>query len=128
MVLINGKSQISFVLQTLNEAETIIGDIRNISSSMKAVGLSYEIIVVNDASGDNTEALVKAEGVKVISHNKNKGVGAARKTGLLAAVGDIIVMTDADGTYPTREVHRLIENMVEADMVIGVTGRFKTSH
>ena len=111
--------RISFVLPAFNEAGTIRGDIENITSSMRRIGPDYEIIVVDDGSQDDTLMRARAEGATVIRHRRNRGVGAARKTGLLAARGDIIVMADADGTYPTSEVHRLIEQMVEADMVIG---------
>jgi glycosyltransferase involved in cell wall biosynthesis len=47
--------------------------------------------------------------VQLIQHPRNRGTGAARTTGLKAARGDVIVMTDADGTYPTHEMPRLIE-------------------
>ncbi|MDP8249025.1 MAG: glycosyltransferase family 2 protein [Candidatus Tritonobacter lacicola] len=115
--------RVSFVLPAFNEAGTIGDDIRNIHSSMRDIGLSYEVIVVDDGSTDDTGKASEAAGAGVISHNSNKGVGAARKTGLRAARGEIVVMTDADGTYPTLEVHRLVERMEGADMVIGARTR-----
>lgn len=110
---------VSFILPALNEATTISSDIRNIRRSMRKTGLSYEIIVVDDGSVDATGEVAREAGAKVINHDRNRGVGAARKTGLRAALGTVVVMTDADGTYPTREVHRLIERLEGLDMVIG---------
>lgn len=111
--------KISFVLPAFNEAATVGSDVGNIHSSMKGIGQSYEIIVVNDGSVDDTEDAARMAGATVINHDRNRGVGAARKTGMRAARGGIIVMTDADGTYPTGEVHRLIERIADSDMIIG---------
>lgn len=81
-----------------------------------------ELIVVNDASRDRTaEIAASIKGVTVITHEVNKGYGAALKTGFHAARGEYLGFLDADGTYPPELFPRLCRNLAEtrADMVIG---------
>lgn len=79
----------------------------------------YEILVIDDGSQDNTAALARAKNVRVCQHRENHGSGASRKTGLLQARGDIIVMIDADGTYPAESIPQLLALFPDYDQVIG---------
>ena len=84
--------KISCIIPAFNEESTIIGVIKNV----KKVKVINEIIVVDDSSTDNTYKNAKSEGVRVIKNAKNKGKGAAIKTGISHSSGDIILFLDAD--------------------------------
>jgi glycosyltransferase involved in cell wall biosynthesis len=79
----------------------------------------YEIIVVDDGSTDKTIEVAERHGARVVRHPYNIGNGAAVKTGIRAASGDIIVLMDADGQHPPSDVPRLISEIGDYDMVVG---------
>lgn len=111
---------VSVVVPAYNEEAAIGDDLAAIQDALDGCGAQYEIIVVDDGSVDRTGAIAASyDGVRVIRHTHNRGTGAARTTGMRAAQGDVIVMTDADGTYPNHDIPRLLEALAEADMVIG---------
>jgi len=117
---------VSVVIPVYNEEEAIGDDLDLILETMKNSGYDYEVIVVDDGSTDATaEIMQQRPGVRLIKHPTNRGVGAARTTGLRAARGEIVVMTDGDGTYPNQDIPRLVAEM-EAhgwDMVVGARRR-----
>jgi len=117
---------ISIVIPMYNEEQAIGAELERITAAMEQSGRPYEIIVVDDGSTDGSAQIVRRwEGVRLIQHPVNRGTGAARTTGLKAARGEVIVMTDADGTYPNQEMPRLVAVLEEqgCDMVIGARRR-----
>lgn len=111
---------ISIVIPVYNEATTVGQDLDAIFDAMDAAGCDYEVLVVNDGSTDGTAAvLAQFPRVRFVAHHENRGVGAARTAGMLLAQGAIVVTTDGDGTYPNREMPRLLARMVDQDMVVG---------
>lgn len=124
----NEKLFISIVIPAFNEEEAIGRDIDAIKETMDKTDYKYEILVVDDGSSDKTADIVEEKGIRIIKHKINKGSGAARKTGIRAATGDIIVMTDADGTYPNHLIPRLLEFIPEYDQVIGARTEEKGTH
>ncbi len=82
-----------------------------------------EIIVVSDGSTDQTAVVAARAGVRVIRHRINKGYGAALKTGIRAAQGDVIVMMDADGEHSAAHIQSLLDALGDNDMVVGARGK-----
>ena len=82
----------------------------------KIVDDSYEVIVVDDGSGDGTSEAASRFPCRVIRHEENKGNGEALKTGIREAKGENIIWIDADDTYPAK----LIPQMAEALKTCGV--------
>jgi glycosyltransferase involved in cell wall biosynthesis len=115
---------VSIIIPVYNEEAAIGDDLDTIIETMDASSTPYEIIVVDDGSTDRSADIVrKRRGVRLIQHPYNRGVGAARTTGVRAAKGEVIVMTDGDGTYPNHEIPRLLGYIGEYDMVIGARRR-----
>jgi glycosyltransferase involved in cell wall biosynthesis len=116
------KRAVSIVIPAFNEEEGI----EKVLSELESLDLAEasEIIVVDDCSVDQTFQKSLARGARVIRHDQNIGYGAALKTGIRQAKNDIIIITDADGSYPIKSIPLLIENIENADMVVGArTGK-----
>jgi len=91
---------------------------------VKALGLPGEILVVDDGSTDKTFEAAQIPGITVLRHDVNRGYGQSLKTGILASKHDIVVITDADGTYPNEDIAKLLSHMDYYDMVVGArTGK-----
>lgn len=98
------------VAQTLNELHRVLGQ----------TGYTYEIVVVDDGSRDRTaEILTGRSDIHLLQHRRNRGYGAALKTGIAHAKYPLVAITDADGTYPNDRLSELIALTQEADMVVG---------
>jgi len=80
-----------------------------------------DVIVVDDGSSDRTaEHVAQVDGVCVVRHDCNRGYGAALKTGLSQAPGELLAFLDADGTYPPEQLPQLCRAVLDgADMAIG---------
>ncbi len=83
-----------------------------------------EVLVVDDHSTDNTAKIARVHGATVICHSRNKGVGAAMKTGISYAKKlkpNIVITIDADGQHRPEEIPHLIQPIVvdDADLVLG---------
>jgi glycosyltransferase involved in cell wall biosynthesis len=103
-----------------NEKNTIL----EILKRVEAVGLASEIVVVDDGSKDGTKELLvahKMPGLRLQIHERNRGKGAAVRTGILAAQGDLILIQDADLEYDPRDIPALLKPVEEgiADVVYG---------
>jgi len=113
-------SLVSIVIPVYNEEEAIADDLDLVKRTMDTSGYEYELIVVNDGSTDRSVEIISSRPwVKLVHHERNRGNGAARTTGMKAAQGNIVIMTDGDGTYPNQDMPKMLEYMKQYDMVIG---------
>jgi glycosyltransferase involved in cell wall biosynthesis len=110
---------VSVVVPAFDEREAIAGSVRELREVMGGLDRPWELIVVDDGSTDGTGELARAEGATVVRHARNVGYGGALKTGIERARYDLIVITDADGTYPADAIPALLEHADEFDMVVG---------
>lgn len=112
---------VSVILPAYNEADSLAEEIDKLKKVLEAHKIPFEFIVIDDGSTDRTFQVAQSKGVKVVRHMKNRGVGAARKSGILAAQNEIILTTDADGTYPAEPIPQMLGSMIEKnyEMVIG---------
>jgi len=116
--------KVSIVVPAYNEELAIGPILQEISAVMEPWRGSYELIVVDDGSTDNTAIACRGcDDVVVVSHAQNRGTGAARTTGTRRARGEYVVMIDADGTYPVSAIPTVIKALQEHDMVIGARSR-----
>ncbi len=116
--------KLSILIPVFNEAGTIEEILRRVRAA-NANGLEKEIIVVNDASTDGTTAVLdklsKTNGLHVFTHPYNRGKGAAIRTALEHATGDVIIIQDADLEYDPADYSRLLQAILDgrADVVYG---------
>ncbi len=110
---------ISVVIPAYNEENGIGPVLDTLKSVLDNAYVDYEIIVVNDGSSDGTATAAEGHGVRLIQHRKNRGYGASLKTGIRAAINDTIVITDADGTYPSEAIPELLTLFESSDMIVG---------
>ena len=112
----------AIVIPCYNEVDAIADTIDHIIGTVAEE--DFELIVVDDGSTDGTaEALLRLSQVhprlRVLRHDRNQGYGAALKTGIRRSSAPLIVITDADGTYPNERIDELVEEAADADMVVG---------
>lgn len=118
--VINSESRVSVIIPVYNEQGGVKSVIDELQEVLSNLNINHEIIVVDDGSTDNSPEILKCiENIKYIRHHKNIGYGGSLKTGLRNAAGDIIVITDGDGTYPNAKIPELLSAMKENDMVVG---------
>ncbi|NKB99553.1 MAG: glycosyltransferase [Pseudomonadales bacterium] len=117
------KYEFAIVVPCFNEEAAISSTVHQLCEGL-GEGPAYQVIVVNDGSSDESEQILlaaqdKYEKLTVISHDENRGYGAALKSGLQQADARYIAITDADGTYPNDRLMELVKEMQDADMVVG---------
>jgi glycosyltransferase involved in cell wall biosynthesis len=116
-------AEFSIVVPCYNEEDGIEQTVNELRSSLKS-STNYEIVIVNDGSTDSTARILENlaqsdQTLRIANHNRNRGYGAALKTGIRHANSELIVITDADGTYPNDRIPDLVNETRNADMVVG---------
>ena len=113
------QDKISLVIPCFNERHAIERTIDEVNLLLGKV--LHEIIIVDDGSFDGTyEILKNRKDIKLVRNPYNKGYGYSIKKGILNSSGEIIVITDADGTYPIESILLMVKKLEEGyDLIIG---------
>ena len=110
-------ASVSILIPAYNEEGALADTVAAIEQH-RPLFKAMEIIVINDGSRDRTGEVARALPVTLIEHEINRGYGACLKDGLQQAKGELILTTDADGTYPLEDIPRLAADMSSFDMII----------
>lgn len=118
--------QLSVIVPCLNEEENVSLFPKTLFPALDKLGLTYEIVAVDDGSVDRTSAALEEfaaqkRPITVVRHERNRGLGAAVRTAIAAAKGDWAVVLDADMTFDPSQIEALWKAQLEtgADCVIG---------
>src|SRR3989344_46689 len=120
--------KLSIIIPVYNEEKTIL----NLLGRVKKVNIGKiqkEIIIIDDCSIDKTKDLIKnLKDIKILYRKKNLGKGAAIRTGLSVATGDIIIIQDADLEYYPEEYPKLLKPLLENKSKVVYGSRFLNKH
>jgi glycosyltransferase involved in cell wall biosynthesis len=115
----------SIVIPAFNESARIPATLQSVVACIRANGWSAEVIVVNDGSRDTTADLVRAFAktapeVRLVENPGNRGKGYSVRSGMLQALGEVVMFTDSDLSAPIEEAERLFAAIEQgADIAIG---------
>ena len=115
---------LTVILPCYNEAERLPGTLQALLAHLSAVPGEVEVLVVDDGSTDATVSVAEAAAavdrrIRVLSYCPNRGKGFAVRTGMLAAQGELVVFTDADGSYSPSDLDRIVAALAQAPVAIG---------
>lgn len=122
MQMENNKLSCGIIIPIYNEEDAIAQTLQRIKKiTSEITQWNFEIICVNDGSSDNSAKILKEiSNIKVITHQVNRGYGAALKTGLNYCRHEWVFIVDADATYPIEDLSKLLQEATAgADMVVG---------
>jgi glycosyltransferase involved in cell wall biosynthesis len=127
---------VTVVLPCYNEQDHVLEEIARISAALDSSGYSYELLAIDDKSTDETLARLRAAEatyprLRVVAFRRNGGSGTARRIGTHDALGEIVVWTDADMTYPNEripELVRYLDDNPDVDQVVGARTSEQGTH
>lgn len=117
---------LSIVIPAYNEEERIIPTIGAIASHLSDLGITWELIVTDDGSKDQTVTLVEQlnfTNLSLLKAPQNEGKGSAVRRGMLAARGKYILFDDADNSTPVEEIEKLLYKLVYEGYDVAVGSR-----
>jgi hypothetical protein len=115
---------LTVILPCYNEAERLPGTLQTLLAHLTEIPGEAEVLVVDDGSTDATVSVAETVAavdarVRVLSYRPNRGKGFAVRTGMLAAQGELVVFTDADGSYSPSDLDRIVAALAQAPVAIG---------
>ena len=121
--------RLSVIMPCYNEAESL----PDILNKVRAITIDKEIIVIDDCSNDDTPNVLANEqrndpNLRVIRHERNRGKGAAVRTGIAAATGDVIIVQDADLEYDPNDFYAVLKPIFDGRVGVVYGSRFMGSH
>ncbi|HEX5131841.1 MAG TPA: glycosyltransferase family 2 protein [Candidatus Krumholzibacteria bacterium] len=118
---------VSVVIPAFNEEAAIGQTLDEILAALAGSTRRYEILVVDDGSSDRTGAEAATRNhVRVITHRRNRGYGAALKSGVLASRAEIVLFYDADNQFEPVDIERMVNELSDHDAALGA--RTSASH
>lgn len=119
---------VTVVVPAYNEEGAITETVEAIREVFAGGEMEHEVLVVDDGSSDSTAERARSAGATMLRHPHNLGYGRSLKDGIREAKYDVIVITDADGTYPIEQIPVLLEEFAKGfDMVVGARQGYKDS-
>jgi glycosyltransferase involved in cell wall biosynthesis len=118
---------LSVIVPVFNERTTVAEILRRMRAVTLPRGLELEVVVVDDGSSDGTDKVLAAledSTVRVINHDRNKGKGAAIRTGLNTVRGDLVMVQDADLEYDPNDWPRLLDPILTGKAKVVYGSRF----
>lgn len=115
----NNIQGVSIVVPVYNEAQGLQSFIEELQQELASFSQPVEVILVDDGSTDGSKEILASQTLPYFRHDVNLGYGAAIKTGIQKSSMPIIVIIDADGTYPPAEIQKLANHLNSVDMVVG---------
>jgi glycosyltransferase involved in cell wall biosynthesis len=121
--------RLSVIMPCYNEAESL----PDILNKVRAITIDKEIIVIDDCSNDDTSNVLANEqrndpNLRVVRHERNRGKGAAVRTGIAAATGDVIIVQDADLEYDPNDFYAVLKPIFDGRVGVVYGSRFMGSH
>ncbi len=116
--------RVSVVIMAWNEARTLPAVARELAAELDRLGVSHEILLVDDGSTDGTSHIADElartiPGLRVHHHGENRGLGAVYRTGFAEARGELVTFFPADGQFPASILGLYLPAMDEADLILG---------
>lgn len=115
---------VSVVVLAYNEVECLEPSVEEILGELRASGVSFELLLVDDGSSDGTSEV--ADGlatlvpeIRVIHHGKNLGLGGGYRTGFREARGELVTFFPADGQFPASIIGQFLPRAADHDLVLG---------
>lgn len=123
--------KLSIIIPVYNEEKTVAECIRRVKRVKILPGVKKEIIVVDDGSTDDSRLKIenlRFKNLRIISHKRNRGKGAAIRTGFKIATGDYVVIQDADLEYDPEDYKKLLQPILDKKAQVIYGSRFLGEH
>ncbi|MBC7130691.1 glycosyltransferase family 2 protein [Candidatus Bathyarchaeota archaeon] len=118
------KPLVSVIIPVFNEEHTVGDVVKRAKSTLESAGLSYELLVVDDGSSDNSIKMALSSHAKVLALKRHVGKGYALRAGFSKAQGEIIVTLDSDGSHDPSELLNVIEPVLKGEADLSIGSRF----